>query len=143
MYNYKTLINNKKYLEPKIHSEYNEAKALQRDSRIFIPNQITLQFSNIMKQNAGQVDNINNNYTVTEKADGLRKLMYINNEGKAYFITSNLEVQYTGMKVTFKEAFNTLLDGEHILYDKLKIILICIIFDVYFIQKLTTICPVI
>ena len=139
LYNYKSLINNKKYLEPKkfTDSEYNEAKALQRDSRNFIgPNQITLQFSNIMKQNAGQVDNINNNYTVTEKADGLRKLMYINNEGKAYFITSNLEVQYTGMKATFKEAFNTLLDGEHILYDKLKnYINLYAIFDVYFIQK--------
>ena len=38
--------------------------------------------------------NINNPYTVTEKADGLRKLMFINSKGSIYLINTNMELEY-------------------------------------------------
>ena len=63
------------------------------------------------------VPNIRNYYTVTDKADGERKLMYISRTGKIYLITTNMEVEYTGIKAKDKEQFNSLLDGEHILHD--------------------------
>jgi hypothetical protein len=75
------------------------------------PNSVALERSNI--------SSIKENYTVTDKADGTRKLLYIApGTGKVYFITKELDVQYTGVSITQTELFNTLLDGEHITKDK-------------------------
>ena len=66
--------------------------------------------------------NIRNNYTVTDKADGLRKLLFVAKEesrkGKIYLIDTNMNVQFTGAKTENKELFNTLIDGEHIVHNK-------------------------
>ena len=105
------------------------------NSRNFIgPNSITLQLVNIVKNEKEQLaPNINNNYTVTDKADGLRKLLLINSDGYIYLITTNMEVQFTGMKCSNKTCFNTILDGEHILYGKAnKYINLYASFDIYF-----------
>ena len=64
------------------------------------------------------VPNINNNYTVTEKADGLRKLLFINHIGEIYFIDTNMNIQFTGSLTKHKNNFNTIIDGEHVLQDK-------------------------
>ena len=75
------------------------------------PNSVALERSNIVS--------LKENYTVTDKADGTRKLLYIApGTGKVYFITKELDVQYTGISITQTELFNTLLDGEHITKDK-------------------------
>ncbi len=79
------------------------------------PSSLTLQLEHLYKEN---IDNILTNYTVTDKADGIRKLLYITSTGKMFFITTNLEVQYCGLSITNPEIFDTLIDGEHILYDK-------------------------
>ena len=79
------------------------------------PSSLTLQLENLQEENS---ENILANYTVTDKADGIRKLLYISSNGKVFFITTNLEVQYCGMTITNPEIFDTLIDGEHILYDK-------------------------
>ena len=42
------------------------------------------------------VGNIRNNYTVTDKADGMRKLLYINNDGKIYLLTTSMNIEFTG-----------------------------------------------
>ena len=105
------------------------------NSRNFIgPNSVTLQLVNIVKNETEQlVPNINSNYTVTDKADGLRKLLLINSDGKIYLITTNMEVQFTGMKCADKACYNTILDGEHILYGKSnKYINLYASFDIYF-----------
>ena len=60
----------------------------------------------------------NNNYTVTDKADGMRKLLYINNDGKIYLLTTSMNIEFTGCFTGVKEIFNSLIDGEHILHDK-------------------------
>ena len=73
------------------------------------PNSVTLQFKDL------QV--ISNNYSVTDKADGLRKLLFINNEGHIYFISSSMEIEYTNQKCTTRACHNTIIDGEHITMD--------------------------
>ena len=53
-----------------------------------------------------------------------------------YFITTNKEVQYTGVSVNNEEIFNTLIDGEHIQYDKNeKFINTYAAFDIYLLKQ--------
>ena len=101
------------------------------------PSSVTLQISNIAPVNEDStIPNIRNDYTVTDKADGLRKLMYINNIGKIFLITTNMKVQFTGAITSNKELFNTLLDGEHILHNKKgQFINLYAAFDIYFINR--------
>ena len=81
--------------------------------------------------------NIRNNYTVTDKADGQRKMMYFGNNGKIYLIDTNLNIQYTGCTVKTKDDFaGTLIDGEHILHDKEgNYINLYAAFDIYYRNK--------
>jgi hypothetical protein len=98
------------------------------------PSSYTLELPNIMPVNTeSDVPNIRENYTVTDKADGDRKLMYIAPEtGKIYLINTNMAVQFTGAVSKNKDLFNTLLDGEHILYNKdRKFINLYTAFDIY------------
>ena len=98
------------------------------------PSSYTLELPNIMPVNAdSEVPNIRTQYTVTDKADGDRKLLYIAPEtGKIYLINTNMAVQFTGAVTRNKELFNTLLDGEHILYNKeRKFINLYTAFDLY------------
>jgi hypothetical protein len=100
------------------------------------PSSFTLQVNNITNINTNtNIPNIRNNYTVTDKADGLRKLLYISKDGSLYLIDTNMNVQYTGCSSTNKNLFNTLLDGEHILHDKnKKFINLYASFDVYYVK---------
>lgn len=54
-----------------------------------------------------------NKYMVTDKADGKRYFMIIN-EMKVYLISSNLDVKYTGIEISLKKYDNTVFDGEYI-----------------------------
>lgn len=107
-------------------------------SRDFIgPSSYTLSVKNIVPENKDAlIPNIRSNYTVTDKADGERKLLLINNKGRVYLIDTNMNAQFTGAVTSNKMLFNTLLDGEHILNDKLgRFINLYAAFDVYFINK--------
>lgn len=80
------------------------------------------------------VPNVRTNYTVTDKADGARKLLYICPSGRIYFIDTNMRFQFTGAQSDNKKLFYTLLDGEHILHDKNgRFINPFAAFDVYYI----------
>lgn len=57
---------------------------------------------------------IQNDYCVTDKADGERMLLYINEEGKCYLINNLLEVRGTGIVAKSKNISNTVVDGEYI-----------------------------
>lgn len=82
------------------------------------------------------VPNIRNNYTVTDKADGYRKLLYVNKQGKIYTIDTNMSVVFTGMKTKNSECFYSILDGEHITVDnKNNKLNLFAAFDLYFINK--------
>ena len=58
------------------------------------------------------------NYTVTDKADGSRKILYIAPSKKIYMLDTNLNVQFTGCIVIEDDLVGTIIDGEHILHDK-------------------------
>ena len=96
------------------------------------PQSFTLQIENIMVENEGaNIPNIRRNYTVTEKADGERRMLFVlgpsadarpkqdpESEGRIYMIDSNMNVIFTGAICVDKTLYNSLIDGEFIKYDK-------------------------
>lgn len=102
------------------------------------PCSFTLQMHNIMPLNPdSKVPNIRQNYSVTEKADGMRKLMFVAPlTGKIYLIDMNMNVQFSGAVSLNTKLYNTLMDGEHILHDKNgDFINLYLAFDVYYVHK--------
>ena len=101
------------------------------------PNSITLQMENVASiESDSLITNIRKDYTVTEKADGDRHLMYVNNEGKIFLINTNMKVIFTGAVTHNKETYNSLLDGELISYDKSKqFINLYAAFDIYYYKQ--------
>ena len=102
------------------------------------PSSFTLQLSNISEIDVNSnVPNIRSNFVVTEKADGERHLMFINNQGKIYLINTNMNIIFTGAITKNKETFNTLLDGELVYHDKFgKFINLYAAFDIYYLNKI-------
>jgi len=99
------------------------------------PSSYTLQLQNIVPVDENcTVPNVRNNYTVTDKADGARKVLFVSPSGRIYFIDMNMNVQFTGAQSGNEKLFNTLLDGEHILHDKAgRFINLFAAFDAYYI----------
>tara|TARA_B110001450_G_scaffold111593_1_gene105369 strand:+ start:1160 stop:4510 length:3351 start_codon:yes stop_codon:yes gene_type:complete len=107
-------------------------------NRHFIgPSSVTLQIDNISElTKESNIPNIRNNYTVTDKADGERKLLFISDIGKIYLIDTNMNIQFTGAISSNKNIFNSIIDGEHIKTNKLKeYINLYAAFDIYFINN--------
>ena len=102
------------------------------------PSSISLQINNIAPINENSsIANIRNNYTVTDKADGDRKLLFVSqNKGYIYLIDTNMNVQFTGAKTMDKNLYNSIIDGEHILLNKdNEFINLYAAFDIYYINK--------
>ena len=111
------------------------------------PSSVPLQIDNVIdrsnkdkdrtnKEDNDDIPNIRNNYTVTDKADGERMLMLINDVGFIYFIDKNMNVMFTGSKTGEKKCFNSILDGEYIKYGRANRQLnLYAAFDIYFINK--------
>jgi hypothetical protein len=108
------------------------------------PGSYTLQLENILEKKSSptqdnsesQVPNIRSNYTVTDKADGERKLLYIHENGNIYMIDTNMNVIFTGAKTNEKQLYNSLLDGEYIQKNKHgETISLYAAFDIYFVNK--------
>jgi len=105
------------------------------------PSSYTLQMVNVAplpedgKEQTSTLPNIRSSYTVTDKADGDRKLLYIAPNGRIYMIDTNMNVIFTGTMTTVKDLCDSLLDGEHIKYDKTgKYVNLYAAFDVYYIN---------
>ncbi len=101
------------------------------------PQSYTLQTDNLVEltDSNSLLPNIRKDYTVTDKADGDRKLLYITDLGKIYLIDTNMNIQFTGAITKNKETFNSIIDGEHILHDKhQKFINLYAAFDLYFLN---------
>ena len=129
-------------LPPEETTDYTWMNRRVRTKDFIGPSSMTLQIENIQSNNGGageevsNVINITKNYTVTEKADGERKLLYIDQNGKIYLIDTNMNVIFTGAKTIEKTVFNSLLDGEHIKKDKSdNDIHLYAAFDIYIINK--------
>ena len=102
------------------------------------PSSYTLQMQNIRPIDPdSKAPNIRLNYSVTEKADGQRKLLFIAPKtGHVYLIDMNMNVQFTGAVSLNSKLYNSLLDGEHILHNKSgDFINVFLAFDVYFVHK--------
>jgi len=122
--------------EHKEHKEKGSDSAVKLFPKNFIgPSSYTLQLQNIVPVNENcTIPNVRNNYTVTDKADGARKLLYVSPTGRIYLIDTNMRVQFTGAQSAEDKLFNTLLDGEHILHDKSgRFINLFAAFDAYYI----------
>ena len=93
------------------------------NTRDFVgPSPVSLQFINIQPSNPDiKVPNIRTGYTVTEKADGIRKLVFFGGKKlneKVYLIDMNMNVQFTGCVNKITTLYDTIIDGEHVLYNK-------------------------
>ena len=100
------------------------------------PSSYTLSVNNVAPANPdANIPNIRDNYTVTDKADGERKLMVVGGDGKLYMIDTN-ECSVYWCQDNRKTLFNSILDGEHILHDKSgRFINLYATFGIYFINK--------
>ena len=119
-----------------LHGDDYEIKKIANEDFIG-PSSYTLQVSNIAPINENAlIPNIRQNYTVTDKADGERSLLFIAPTGKIYLINNRMQVVFTGAQTENSELYNSLLDGEIIYQDKYqKYINLFAGFDIYFINK--------
>jgi len=112
--------------QKKILLEYNDL--IKKDIRIssynkkdFIPlltpKPITLEKINLIDPKEFGAVSILDGYTVTEKADGERLLLYINNNGNIYTINNTYNIFDTGL-VAQSNLYNSLIDGEYVTCDK-------------------------
>ena len=119
-----------------IHGDdYVERRVKTRD---FIgPQPVTLQMENIQpKQEGSVVTTILEHFIVTEKADGDRKMLFVNGDGRVYLIDTNMNAIFTGTKTNDKSLFYSLIDGEHIKHNVLKEnINLYAAFDIYYINN--------
>ena len=101
------------------------------------PSSYTLQMKNVIPLNENiNVPNIRDNFTVTDKADGDRMLLLINEDGKIFMININMKVIFTGAVTDKKELFHTLIDGEHITHNKNgEYINLYAAFDIYYLNR--------
>jgi len=88
---------------------------------LLTPKPFTLERMNMLNpsdyENGYGISSILSEYTVTEKADGERLLMYINSIGGVYLINNTHQVIDTGLKSP-SELYNSLIDGEYIACNK-------------------------
>lgn len=105
------------------------------------PSSVTLQIENLLSNDNPEttnydMPNIRKDYTVTDKADGMRKLLFVNSTGKIYLINSSMSIEYSGCLTGNKDLYNSIIDGEHISNDKNgKFINLYMAFDIYFLNK--------
>lgn len=136
---YMLLLHGEDYVKDLLNNENKfKKRILPRD---FVgPSSNTLQLENIQPVNPDDeitttVPNIRDNYTVTDKADGERRLLYVSPSGRLYMIDSNMNVLFTGTFTNNKEHYNTLIDGEYIQYNKLgEQIHLYAAFDIYYLH---------
>ena len=105
------------------------------NSHYFIgPSSVTLhQRHIIIPDDNVKAPNIRKNYTVTEKTDGERCLLFVTKE-RIYFINNRMDVIFTGCINKSKHG-KTILDGEYVRFDKNgRILNSYYAFDIYFLN---------
>lgn len=123
--------------DSKVSEREREPEQITLNPNHFIgPSSYTLQVLNIAPINEDcSIPNIRNNYTVTDKADGMRKMLYICPTGRIYLVNTNMNFEFTGAVSREEHIYNTLIDGEHILHNKKgEYINLFAAFDIYFIN---------
>ena len=118
---------------------YNINEQLTSTFHFIGPSSQTLQIGNIANNKSpdynSTLTNIRDNYTVTDKADGERRLFFITSTGLIYLINTNMKILFTGAKTNNKLYHNSILDGELISHDKHdKFINLFAAFDIYMVN---------
>tara|TARA_B100001063_G_scaffold196945_1_gene189011 strand:- start:2343 stop:5762 length:3420 start_codon:yes stop_codon:yes gene_type:complete len=124
------------YSEFILKNKNNERVSSLNPTQFIGPGTRTLKQKHIMElQDGMNTKSIRNNYTVTDKADGERCMCYVSSLGKIYLIDSNMRIRFTGSVTKEKKIFNTIIDGELILYNKEnQFINLYAAFDIYFVR---------
>lgn len=87
----------------------------------FAPKPVTLEKMHILDPKHGYgIVSIQSGYTVTDKADGERLLMYVHSDGYVYFINNIGDVRVTGVRAKSAKMYSSLIDGEYIPSSKRK-----------------------
>ena len=94
-----------------VKKNYNTLVQNKNKTTFVGPMAVTLEQNNLKPPGLG-INSILEDYTVTDKADGERQLLFIDTDGRVYMIARNLIVKYTGLKN--ETMSNTLMDGEYI-----------------------------
>ena len=84
---------------------------------LLTPKPITLEKINLVDPKEFGAVSILKDYTVTEKADGERLLLYINDDGKIYTINNTYNIVDTGL-IAQSNLYNSLIDGEYVSCNK-------------------------
>lgn len=102
-----------------ILNEYKNLFTTSKYASFIGPSSYTLQKANL---SLDYDPCIKKDFCVTDKADGLRKLLYISKNKNIYFVTNTnpMNVQFTGRKINNDALTEILIDGEYIKYDKNK-----------------------
>jgi hypothetical protein len=79
---------------------------------------ITLQLENITEKVEESITNVRTGFNVTDKADGLRAMGYVDSKGELFLIDQNLNVYRTGLEN--KACASSLVDGEWVTQNKYK-----------------------
>ncbi len=91
---------------------------------------VTLETKNMTAEIEDGVPNIRSGYNVTDKADGLRVLAYVDRKGELFMLDMAMNVYKTGL--IRESCRDTLLDGEWVTKDKKgDAISQLLIFDIY------------
>lgn len=101
--------------------------------RFIGPMPVTLERKNMYSVDVG-FDTIMKDYTVTDKADGERYLLFISKTKSVYLINNRFNVRYMGCQS--KKYASTILDGEFITKNRAQIaVRMFAVFDAYFVDK--------
>jgi SAM-dependent methyltransferase len=104
--------------------------AIRKHSKKYFigPQPVTLELMHLQEPTLG-VTSILEDYTVTEKADGERYLLFISHDNKVYLINNRLDVLATGLK---HKSAGTIIDGEFVTRNKFGApIRLYMMFDIY------------
>lgn len=112
-------------------------QVLDKPKSYFIgPQPVTLEMKDITSDGL-PVNTVLNDYTVTEKADGERYLLFVNKEGESYLINNKMEV--FSLSVQLNNVKDCIFDGEYITRDaEGRKIRIFAMFDVYYYDGVDT-----
>jgi SAM-dependent methyltransferase len=94
-------------------------------------NPVTLKVRNITEEIDPDVPNIRSGYNVTDKADGLRAMGFVNKQGELFLIDMSLNIYRTGLKN--EKCAQSIVDGEWVTISKDgRAINHYLIFDIYY-----------
>lgn len=94
-------------------------------------NPVTLKVENMTEEIDPDISNIRSGYNVTDKADGLRAMGYVNKEGELYLLDMSMNIYRTGLKNT--KCSESLVDGEWVTSSKNgSTINHYLVFDIYY-----------